>query len=387
MSNTLGTPAALPALHVIAPFHTITSNEFSHCAFTGKALRFSKMMQPFGYRVVEYSNEGSTSVADEHVLMLNATEYKQHYQPEVKSPGNQAQVGAAGWNLFNVRLVEALRHRAKRGDIVCHIFGRAHAGIVQQFPGLVHVETGIGYPDDPMGAYRIFESYAWQHYQWGRQGNAGGVLPGTRDTHPAATWVIPNYFDAAEWPVSKEQENAVAFMGRFVVDKGIDLLRRLIKAWHRVHPSDGMKFLLAGMGDFAGWFAGSDFSVAERERIVYLGALKGAERAELIGRVKAFLLPSIFVEPFGGAAVEAMLCGTPAITPDFGAFTETVQQGVTGYRCRTTADYVKAIENINLGDLDRAGIAWTARDRFSLEACGEKYDEVFRFLAGNPVIE
>jgi len=57
-------------LHLVCPFHTVPSLAASHCAFTGKALRFPKMMQPHGYRVVEYSNGQSESLAEEKVVML-----------------------------------------------------------------------------------------------------------------------------------------------------------------------------------------------------------------------------------------------------------------------------------------------------------------------------
>ena len=32
-------------LHLLAIPHTITTDDFSHCAFTGKVLRFSPMMR------------------------------------------------------------------------------------------------------------------------------------------------------------------------------------------------------------------------------------------------------------------------------------------------------------------------------------------------------
>jgi len=37
-------------------FHTCVTSKYSHCAFTGKVLRFSKMMKMYGYHVIEYGN-------------------------------------------------------------------------------------------------------------------------------------------------------------------------------------------------------------------------------------------------------------------------------------------------------------------------------------------
>jgi len=68
-----------PRLHLVGIFHTQHTIAYSHCAFTGKALRFPKMMRGQGYYVVEYSNEGSESSANEHVIMLSATEFETLY--------------------------------------------------------------------------------------------------------------------------------------------------------------------------------------------------------------------------------------------------------------------------------------------------------------------
>jgi 2-polyprenyl-3-methyl-5-hydroxy-6-metoxy-1,4-benzoquinol methylase len=74
-------------------------------------------------------------------------------------------------------------------------------------------------------------------------------------------------------------------------------------------------------------------------------------------------------------AVEAMLCGTPVVSVDYGAMTETVTEGVMGYRCHTLQDWIDGINNA--GNLDRRTIASIARDKWSLEACGRRYDKIF----------
>ncbi len=308
----------MPTIHVLYPHHTIANDEFSHCAFTGKARRFAAMMKPYGYTVHEYSNAGSQSAADVKHVMLNEAEFKAHFTEETSSPGAQANPHTPAGMIFRTRLARALAEYAKPGDIVAHIW-TAYWELVRDFPRLNHFETGIGYPNDGIGAYRIFESYAWMHFHWGRYCTPGGVIPMNQqsydiDKNSACTWVVPNYYDPADWPYVDRSENYVVFMARFVVDKGIEMLTKVIKEWHKRHPDDGMKFVLAGMGGYPAWLAASDFTPAELARIDYRGVVNGPARAVMVGKARAMLLPSIFVEPFGGSGVESMLC-FPANTP------------------------------------------------------------------------
>ena len=74
-------------------------------------------------------------------------------------------------------------------------------------------------------------------------------------------------------------------------------------------------------------------------------------------------------------AVEAMLCGTPVISVDYGAMTETIQPGM-GFRCHTLGDWLDGVNAVE--SLDRRYIADTARKKYSLQACGAKYDKIFK---------
>jgi len=109
-----------PTLHLIGIFHTKHQDAFSHCAFTGKALRFPKMMQMYDYEVIEYSNEGSESTANEKVVMLTSEEYEAFYQKRKDTDfyGNDAVIGSDGHKLFEAKLIPALRQRLKPQDII-----------------------------------------------------------------------------------------------------------------------------------------------------------------------------------------------------------------------------------------------------------------------------
>jgi glycosyltransferase involved in cell wall biosynthesis len=342
-----------PTLHLIGIFHTIHSLEYSHCAFTGKALRFSKMMQPYGYKVVEYANEGSESEASEKVAMLRKDELLGMIgdkQGGSKFYGDTAQIGSPWHKVFEERLLPALKARVQKRDIICHPFGHAHTAVVKEFPGNVHVETGIGYPALLDGAMKIFETYAWMHYHQGKAHRSGHNYE----------WVIPNYFDIDEWAPRHEHGDYIAFMGRICAAKGMDTLYEIAK---RVN----IKVKIAGQGDPLPW---------SHPNIEYVGVLHGRERSEFIRNAYCQLMPTEFVEPFGGAGVEGLLCGTPLIARNFGAFTETVRPGVNGYRCQVLKQWLGAINAVQ--KLDRRSIAAAARARYSLQTCGREYDAAFK---------
>jgi glycosyltransferase involved in cell wall biosynthesis len=86
----------------------------------------------------------------------------------------------------------------------------------------------------------------------------------------------------------------------------------------------------------------------------------------------------VYLEPFGNVAVEAQACGTPAITTDWGAFTETVLHGQTGFRCRTLREFIDAA--LTCHTLDPWAIRQHAVANYSLEATAVKYDRYFRRL-------
>ena len=112
----------------------------------------------------------------------------------------------------------------------------------------------------------------------------------------------------------------------------------------------------------------------------YRGVVGPEERSELMGNARAVLVPSLYLEPFGGVNVEAQLCGTPVITTDWGAFPETVEDGKTGFRCRTMAEFTKAVEDV--GKLKRTYIRKRAIDKYSAPVVAKQYDRYFKNLMG-----
>ena len=150
------------------------------------------------------------------------------------------------------------------------------------------------------------------------------------------------------------------YIGRMIERKGFRIAQEVCERLDK-------RLILAGPGDERGTGYGE-----------FIGNIGPEERAELMGNAIALFAPTTYIEPFGNIVVEAQTCGTPTITTDWGAFTETNIQGITGFRCRSLADFIKAAEDVK--DLDRDFIRKQAIEKYSLKAIAPKYQDYFEKL-------
>jgi glycosyltransferase involved in cell wall biosynthesis len=233
------------------------------------------------------------------------------------------------------------------------------------------VEWGIGY-EGTFAKYRVFESYAWMHAVYGMQRGAGCADGGAFDA------VIPNFFDVADFPFAEERsDDYLLYLGRIIPRKGVQVAVDLAERM-------GKRLLVAGAGSVdcvppVGQVRplGSDGGSVEN-----LGMVSIERRGELLSRATAVLVPTQYLEPFGGVAVEAMLCGTPVLTTDWGAFTEYVDNGSNGQRCRVLRDFVAGVEWAQgLSSLQRRTIRLSAQARFGCDTVKHDYRDYFDRLA------
>lgn len=356
-------------LHCLQIPHTLPTRAYSHCAFTQKARLFPGMMRTQGYQTIAYGNgDGGEVATDEWVSLFDEDEYHALVGPiePTELIGTRADSGTALYQQFNYGLRFELNERLVPGDVICLPFGTAHETAVKTLPlveshEVALIETGIGY-SEPCALYRVYESNAWRHWMLGHEGREGSMWGS-----PRLEWVVPNYYDPLDWPLVRpsRRPTTVVYLGRLQTIKGLDLVGELAQRM------PDLTFEICGQGDPGPFLTSAN--------ICYRPPITGRERTAFLGNARAAIFPSRFVEPFCGAAVEAMLCGTPVVTSDFGAFTETVVPGVTGYRCRTIDGWVTALRDVET--LDRATVSASARSRYTIPVVGPRYREVFEELA------
>ena len=197
-----------------------------------------------------------------------------------------------------------------------------------------------------------------------------------RRWNPEANWVatIHHGLDFAGVPSSDRHGEYLLLVGRLTPEKGIAeaievakrTKRRLVIAAKAHERSERALFdevvrpaIDAGVVDWRG-----EVDPSARDRLM-VGAL-------------ATLMLGGWPEPFGLVAVESMATGTPVIARRAGAYTETIEHGVTGYLVDDLEEAVLAINRTPR--LDRARVREIARERFDVERMLDAYERVYRGL-------
>lgn len=338
-------------LHLPSLPHTETTRDFCWCAYTEKVRKLGKMLTDHGHEVILYGGERNEAEVTEHVVVVTGADLERWFG----GPWDHADVfdlwdpAAPCWVEMNRAVSVEMSHRVQPGDALGIIGGRCQEALKRAFPELLAIEWGVGYEGVIEGTHRAYESVAWRHYVQGWYHDSDG--------HSFDT-VIPNSFEPDELMTEPEPDDYLLYLGRPTWKKGLEVVTQVAKR---------RRVVTAGQAD------------PGIEGATYAGLMRGEEKAELLARASAVLVPTQYIEPFGGVAVEAMMSGVPVITSDWGAFTETVINGLDGYRCSTLADYLDATERVH--ELDREAIATRARARYSCETIGGAYDRWLRKLA------
>jgi glycosyltransferase involved in cell wall biosynthesis len=339
--------------HVLGLSHTKTTKGYWACAFTHKVRLICKMLTERGHTVFHYGTDGSDPVCTENVTVLDdATFQATHGAYDWRIDGFNIERDNDAFRVFTENAIAEVGKRIESEDFILATFGWNHKPVCDAFPHNFGVESGIGYPNT-WSKYRVFESYAWLHFNLGKEGHCND--PSFYDV------VIPNYYDLPDYPFQSKKKDYFFFIGRPTPLKGLEVAADVCK-------KIGVKLYAAGQG-----------KVPDGIECEHLGVISHEERNRWVGGARALWVPTLYVEPFGSVAIEAQLYGTPVICTDFGAFTETVLHGITGYRCRTFEQFVWAAKNVHLLDPEKIR-SWAATN-FSLQRAGQLYEEYFQMLA------
>ena len=119
-----------------------------------------------------------------------------------------------------------------------------------------------------------------------------------------------------------DDQMVVAFLGRIVMEKGLDVFAGAIAAARSRGATP--RVLVIGDGPARDWFAGE-----LPPDSVFVGQQTGTDLAVALASADIFLNPSI-TEAFGNVTQEAMACGLPVIAASATGATSLVDDGVSG---------------------------------------------------------
>jgi glycosyltransferase involved in cell wall biosynthesis len=171
-----------------------------------------------------------------------------------------------------------------------------------------------------------------------------------RSTMPELRYagVVHNGIDTSIYPLQKDKEDFLLFLGRTNPDKGA---LRAVEAARAAGMPLVMSVKLAEPVE-------EDHFKEEIEPVLWDGVtvIREAphdEKVDLLGRARAVLFPIDWEEPFGLVMVEAMSSGTPVIATPRGAVPEVIEDGVTGFivpvegYAEAAADALKRLDEID----------------------------------------
>ncbi|GAA3895541.1 glycosyltransferase family 1 protein [Sphingomonas limnosediminicola] len=118
-----------------------------------------------------------------------------------------------------------------------------------------------------------------------------------------------------------DDEMAILFLGRVVMEKGLDVFADAIHAFAELGLKH--KALIVGEGPARPWFE------EQLPDAIFTGEITGADLARAVASADVFLNPSI-TEAFGNVTLESMACGLPVIAAESTGATNLVHDGVTG---------------------------------------------------------
>lgn len=345
--------------HVLGLPHTKTTEEYVACAYTQKALKFCKMMKERGHYVIHYGTAGSNPICDENVEVLSDETFNRVYgDHDFHSKWFKYDMSDDAYQEFFRRGIEEVGKRKQEHDFILPFWGAGTKPICDAHQDIICVEPGIGYSYGHWAQWKVFESHALLHAYKGLDAASYCNM----DWYET---VIPNYFDLKDFEQGpEEREDYMLFVGRVYDGKGVNVAIQVTEKL-------GVKLKVAGQLDPS--YENYDWP----DHVEFVGYVGVEERKRLMKNAMGSYVASMYIEPFGGVQVENLLCGTPTITTDWGAFSMNNIEGETGYRCRTFGDFVEATRKVMNKEISYDACRKKGEE-FSLESIAPKYEKFFQ---------
>lgn len=154
---------------------------------------------------------------------------------------------------------------------------------------------------------------------------------------------IHHGIDLSLYRLVERKQQYLSFIGRIAPIKGTHIA---IDVAHRT----GLPLKIAGevQPAFREYFESKIKPKIDGKFVEYVGPADLQAKNELLGNSMAMLFPIQWNEPFGLVMVEAMACGTPVLAMPGGSVPEVVEEGISGYICRSVREMSNHVRSLNI---------------------------------------
>ena len=164
----------------------------------------------------------------------------------------------------------------------------------------------------------------------------------------------------------------LSFLGRIAPIKGPHLAIAVAK-------KSGIPLKIAGEVQpmFQDYFDSEIKPHVDGKFIEYIGEADLEDKNELLAHSIAMLFPIQWNEPFGLVMIEAMACGTPVLALPGGSVEEVVQDGVSGYVCRSVDEMVSRVRDVG-SRLPPQQVRQYVQKYFSVDRMAGDYERLYQ---------
>jgi len=187
-----------------------------------------------------------------------------------------------------------------------------------------------------------------------------------------------NYIDTVyngikieEYDFNDTPDSYLLWMGRMVPEKGA--LEAILVA-----KQAGQKLILATLSNDMEPTYWKKVKSKLSKNITILVDRTGKSKIKLLKNAKALLNPISWEEPFGLIPIEAQACGTPVISFNRGALSETVLNTQTGFLVSNTEQMMKALDKIKT--ISRKACRSWVEKNFTVQIMTDNYERVYKQL-------
>lgn len=329
-----------------------TKKEITLSAFVQKVYKFCREMTMRGHTVYHYGHPDSEVKCSKHFDVIS----RETYDKEFKNKKWQNLLSQSTENAvhkeFNENAAKIINEIVNDNDIVLAFWGHGHKPCCDSLKKGIVIEASIGY-DSFFAENRIFESYAQLH------------KINERNRPRMTDAVIAPGFYKEDFIFSDKKEDYLLYLGRLVETKGVEIAQQMAQATnHKIK--------------FVGPQAMENNLNKSCKNSEFIDTVSVRERAEILSKAKALIMPSLYSEPCGWVMIEAFFSGTPVISTDWGGMSEYNLHEATGFRCHSANEFYHAIHNVQI--ISPSFCRQYAESFFSIEKMCDKYENYSNML-------